>query len=230
MNPNLMTFASEKYAKNVENHPYHRFYNHPALLSLLPSLSDKHVLDVGCGTGFFAEHFVKQGARVTALDITLQMVDRTKARVPQATVLQADLANDLPFENQSFDLVFSSLTLQYLEDWQHVFSEFARVLKAKSQVLFSVHHSFAEFKTSGQDYFVIEKREREGGAGKQVSYRRSISSILESLHQARFVLESLLEPVPVAAYAQADPEGYLELCQSPGLLVILAQKKMIGKS
>ena len=53
MNPNLSAFSTEQYAKNVENHPYHRLYNHPALISLLPSLQSKRILDAGCGTGFF---------------------------------------------------------------------------------------------------------------------------------------------------------------------------------
>ena len=230
MNPNLETFATEKYAKNVENHPYHKLYNHPALLSVLPNLHGLSILDAGCGTGFFAEYFVKQGATVTAMDITPQMLERTKTRVPQATLLQADLTNDLPFENQSFDLVFSSLTLQYLENWQHVFSEFARVLKPSGQLLFSVHHPFSEFKSSGQHYFVTEKREREGSAGRQISYRRSLSSITEALYQTGFVMQRVLEPIPVADYVQAEPDSYAELLKSPGLLVVKAQKMMIHSS
>jgi SAM-dependent methyltransferase len=219
---NLETFATEKYAKNVENHPYHRLYNHPALLSLLPLVKDKTVLDAGCGTGFFSEYFVNQGAVVTAIDITPQMVERTRTRVPSATVLQADLSKPLPLEKQ-FDLVFSSLTLQYLEDWQHVFAEFARVLNASGQILFSVHHPFEEFKTSGENYFAVEKRERSGSAGKQISFRRSLSSITDTLYQTGFAIERVLEPLPTPEFAEADSEGYAQLVKFPGLLVVLAR-------
>lgn len=224
MNPNLLTFTTEKYAKNVEYHPFHRLFNHPALISLLPLLKDKQVLDAGCGTGFFLEYFVNQGARVTGLDITPAMLERCKTRVPDATLVQADLGDTLPFNDQQFDLFFCSLALQYLEDWWGVFHECARVLKPGGYVLFSVHHPFEEFKLAGHNYFDVEKRVRAGSAGQQITYRRSISSITETLYQTGFLVERLLEPVPGTAYAEADPEGYKGLLKFPGLLVVKARK------
>ena len=150
MDTNLTRFASDEYAKNVENHPYHRLFNKPAILSLMPTLQGLHVLDAGCGTGWFTEYFVSQGATVTGLDISEQMVERTKTRlevvnptanvtkegvanlpprVPTANIIQANLAEPLQLENESFDLILSSLTLHYLESWKLTFSEFNRILK-----------------------------------------------------------------------------------------------------
>jgi SAM-dependent methyltransferase len=222
MNPNINAFSTERYAKNIESHPYHRLYNHPALISLLPPLKDKQVLDAGCGTGFFLEYFAASGATVTGLDVTPSMIERCKTRVPQAIVLQADIAQALPFESEQFDLVFCSLTLQYLESWNLTFAEFNRILKANGLFIFSVHHPFEEFKMSGKTYFNVEERKRKGG---QVSFRRSLSSMTETLYQTGFVLERLLEPLPETAYAETDPEDYHGLLTFPGLLAIKAVKR-----
>ena len=75
---------------------------------------------------------------------------------------------------------------------------------------------------SGENYFATEERKRKGG---QISFRRSLSSITESLYQTGFVVERLLEPLPNPAYAEADPEGYEGLLKFPGLLVVKARKK-----
>lgn len=240
MDANLTRFASDEYANNVENHPYHRLFNKPAILSLMPTLKELTVLDAGCGTGWFTEYFVSQGATVTGLDISEQMVERTKARlevvnptanvakegvaprVPTASVIQANLAEPLNLESKSFDLILSSLTLHYLESWKLTFSEFNRILKANGFFIFSVHHPFEEFKMSGKNYFATEERKRKGG---QVSFRRSLSTMTETLYQTGFVIERLLEPLPDAAYAETDPEGYEGLLKFPGLLVVKARRK-----
>jgi ubiquinone/menaquinone biosynthesis C-methylase UbiE len=218
---NLTRFASDEYAKNVENHPYHRLLNRPALLSLMPTLNGLNVLDAGCGTGWFTEYFESQGATVTGLDISEKMVEKTRARVPNANVIQANLAEPLKLEDTTFDLILSSLTLQYLESWTLTFTEFQRILKANGLLIFSVHHPFEEFQLSGKNYFEIEKRERKGG---QVSFRRALSAMTETLYQTGFIVERLLEPLPDAAYGETDPEGYEGLLKFPGLLVIRVRK------
>jgi SAM-dependent methyltransferase len=221
MDKNLAQFASSTYAKNIEEHPYHSLLNRPALLSVLPELKTLNVLDAGCGTGWFTEYFVKQGATVTGLDVSPEMVERTKTRVSAANIIQANLAEPLSLADHTFDLVFSSLTLQYLESWALTFNEFKRILKPQGIFIFSVHHPFEEFKLSGENYFQTEERKRKGG---QVSFRRPLSSMSETLHQTGFVIERVLEPLPEATYADTDPEGYAGLLKFPGLLIVRAKK------
>jgi SAM-dependent methyltransferase len=221
MDNNLTRFASSDYAKNVEEHPYHRLFNKPALLSVLPKLNSLNVLDAGCGTGWFTEYFVSQGATVTGLDVSPEMVERTKARVPTATLIQANLAEPLKLGSESFDLILSSLTLQYLESWTLTFTEFNRILKPNGLFIFSVHHPFEEFKLFGKNYFEVEERKRKQGT---VSFRRPLSSMSETLYQTGFVIERVLEPQPELAYAETDPESYQGLLEFPGLLVIRTRK------
>jgi ubiquinone/menaquinone biosynthesis C-methylase UbiE len=130
----------------------------------------------------------------------------------------------LPVADKTFDLILSSLTLQYLESWSSTFAEFKRVIKVGGTFVFSVHHPFEEYKLSGKNYFTVEERKRRAG---QVSYRRSLSVMSETLHQTGFVIERLLEPLPDPTYADPDPEGYEGLLKFPGLLVVRAKSPVL---
>ena len=54
--------------------------------------SGKRVLDVGCGTGFFTEYYLKRGALVTGLDIASASIERLRARFPEARFTLADVS------------------------------------------------------------------------------------------------------------------------------------------
>ncbi len=86
------------------------------------------ILDVGCGTGLFAQEAkkVRPGWRVTGLDIASKMLAIAATRC--AEVIEAD-AENLPFEAGRFDAVFSSLALQWVDDKQRAFDGIVRVLK-----------------------------------------------------------------------------------------------------
>src|ERR1041385_6870464 len=133
---------AREYAEAVDTKPWNAFYERPAVLSLLPSLKNKTVLDAGCGSGWYAEHLINHGANVTAFDFNSDFVQLTQARVAKrAKVLQADLAEPLRFaRDEEFDLVLCPLVLHYLKDWQPILREFHRVLKSHGTLVFSTHH------------------------------------------------------------------------------------------
>jgi ubiquinone/menaquinone biosynthesis C-methylase UbiE len=90
------------------------------------------VLDAGCGRGRVAIQAAAMGGSVTAVDVSAEMLGIAEesarhARVPVEFKL-ADL-HDLPFDDDTFDLVFHLEILLHLEDPQRVLTELGRVLK-----------------------------------------------------------------------------------------------------
>jgi ubiquinone/menaquinone biosynthesis C-methylase UbiE len=87
------------------------------------------VLEVGCGTGADLLQFAKYGAIATGVDITDLHLDLARKRVGNmAAVLRADM-RELPFENESFDYVYSHGVLHHADEPERAASEILRVLR-----------------------------------------------------------------------------------------------------
>jgi SAM-dependent methyltransferase len=223
---------AEGYAARIDVKAHNAYYERPATLALLPPVQGKRVLDAGCGPGVYAEWLLEHGAEVVGLDVSPRMVEQARQRLGgRAAIHQADLGARLEFlETASFDVIVSALVLDYVEDWDHVFREFFRLLGAPGHVVFSVGHPFDEFydhHPSG-NYFALERVEQElRGFGPPVRapyFRRSLSAMLDPLLGAGFVLERLVEPRPIPAFQPHDPADYAKLMRSPGFLCIRAKK------
>ncbi len=93
---------------------------------LRPGMS---VLEIGCGTGLFTRDLAKTGARVVAIDISPELVERARREVPEPTVeFRVDNAYDLDAEDRTFDAVVGSSVLHHL-DVGRALAEFRRVLR-----------------------------------------------------------------------------------------------------
>ena len=103
-----------------------------------------HVLDVGCGTGRLTNvinETVKQSGRVVGIDPAIEMVETARKKNAGVDFRLAAVEN-LPFDDESFDLVTSSLVLHHLPDSLKpaAFQEMARVLKPNGR---AVHIDFS---------------------------------------------------------------------------------------
>ena len=100
------------------------------------------VLDLGCGTGTLAIELKKDRpkAKVSGLDADPAILERAKAKAKDAGVkisLQQGLANDLPYDARSFDVVVSTLLFHHLTDEAKADTaeEIRRVLRLGGRVL-----------------------------------------------------------------------------------------------
>jgi len=92
------------------------------------------VLDVGTGSGLFAEEFGKRGLKVSAIDSNPEMVAAVKEILPGVNVSEAS-AENIPFENNSFDTVFMGLVLHEVNDYRKSLAELYRVAVKEVSVL-----------------------------------------------------------------------------------------------
>ena len=90
------------------------------------------VLDVACGTGNAAIPAAQAGGQVTGLDLTPELLDVARRRAAEAgvevTLLEGD-AEDLPFDEASFDVVLSTFGCMFAPRHEVVADELARVLR-----------------------------------------------------------------------------------------------------
>jgi SAM-dependent methyltransferase len=98
-------------------------------------------LEIGSGTGYFSLNLLQLGLveRLTATDISPGMLRRLSATA-EALGLEAETvateAEELPFEDESFDLVFGHAVLHHIPDLGRAFAEFRRVLRPGGAIAF----------------------------------------------------------------------------------------------
>jgi ubiquinone/menaquinone biosynthesis C-methylase UbiE len=92
------------------------------------------VLDVGTGSGLFAEQFVAKGLQVSGLDTNPEMLTAVQEYVPAGT-FQEGLAEQLPYPDGSFDLVFMGLLLHETDDALAALREAYRVALKRLAIL-----------------------------------------------------------------------------------------------
>ena len=107
------------------------------------ALRGRDVLDVGIGSGIATQLFAEAGANVTGIDLTDWAVETTRRRLAafglEADVRQAD-AEQLPFADASYDLVFSWGVIHHSSDMDRALSELVRVTRPGGHVVLMVYH------------------------------------------------------------------------------------------
>lgn len=107
------------------------------------SLKSKKVLEIGCGAGSASVLFAKNGAEVTAVDITEQAIQMIKKNAQYNNVKLNAIKQDaekLSFSDETFDYVYSWGVLHHSQNTVKAFSEVSRVLKKGGQGLIMVYN------------------------------------------------------------------------------------------
>lgn len=109
-------------------------------------ITEGRVLDVGTGTGLLAIEFAKSipGVEVTGLDLSdvvleLARENFQKSKPPLKVSFEKGDAEDIPLEDDTFDLVVSSNTLHLIKNPMRMFDEIHRVLKPEGRFIISDH-------------------------------------------------------------------------------------------
>ena len=108
----------------------------------------KKVLEIGVGTGSDHLQFAKAGAILTGIDITPKSIELTKKNLElhgyHSNLLVAD-AENLPFEDNTFDIVYSFGVLHHIPDTQKVVNEIYRVLNPGGKTIIALYHKYSLF-------------------------------------------------------------------------------------
>ena len=102
----------------------------PNLLRILDLKKGEHILDLACGQGYFANIFVRSGAKVIASDLSKKLIDIAKKNLSKEISFYNSPAHKSPFiKDASLDIVAIVLAIQNIENINEVFVECKRILK-----------------------------------------------------------------------------------------------------
>lgn len=107
-------------------------------LKVIPPQLEWEVLDVGCGTGTGLTSYADAGCTVAGVDVSPSMLSKAAARLGDQVELQLGDGETLPFPNDRFDLVTTSMVLHEVPAAARVqfVTEMSRVTKPKGKMLF----------------------------------------------------------------------------------------------
>ncbi len=98
---------------------------------------DGSVLDVGCGTGLFFKHVSPKVTSIVGIDISkalLRQAKETAKASGKVDLVQAD-ADNLPFKNRNFDVIFAFTVLQNMPKPLETLKEIKRTAKSGATVI-----------------------------------------------------------------------------------------------
>lgn len=114
----------------------------PALRALLPGVTGKRAVDLGCGFGWVSRWLIENGATsVLGVDLSENMLARARTMTASAAIAyqRADLET-LELPEAAFDLAFSSLAFHYIRDFHRLVRMIHRALTPGSRLVFSIEH------------------------------------------------------------------------------------------
>ena len=211
----------------------------PALRALLPDLSGRNVLDLGCGFGWFCRWARQQcAAHVLGIDVSEKMLARGRATTedPAITYARADM-EQLELPPGSFDLVYSSLALHYVENLSGLMAQAYRSLVPGGALVFSVEHPIFtapseprwSLNTVGGKIWPVDGYLDEGPRSTDwlatgvVKHHRTLATYINMLVRLGFAISHVEEWGPTDAQIAAHPDWADERQRPPFLLVAAAR-------
>jgi SAM-dependent methyltransferase len=189
-----------------------------------PRWRGKRVLEIGVGAGTDFINFAREGALLTGVDLTPAAVDHARRRL-RLEGLEADVriadAQALPFEDQSFELVYSWGVIHHAPNPPRIVREVRRLLApdGEARIMLYGRHSWAAYRCWMRASWAAKRPVRSLSAaiathmespGTQAYTRREIQLLFAGAGFEQIAIEGFLTPYdrrrigPMAAWIRQD--------------------------
>ena len=219
----------------------------PTMLSLLPDLKGKKLLDLGCGTGGHLQLYLERGAdKVIGTDLSEKMLEQAEKDLQKCGQFSGRFSlYQLPMEKlaelpeSDFDIITSSFAFHYIENFPALLVMIANKLKPNGVLVFSQEHPITTCHKEGERWEKNEKKQqlayrlnhyRDEGLRERnwfqqpfKTYHRTTATIINNLIEKGFQIEQMAEPM-LAEKPEWQAE-FKDLQHRPVLLFVKATKK-----
>jgi len=213
---------------------YNELIEAPHIYSLLDKKYE-HVLDLGCGFGFYSIFLAKQGSKVLALDLSEKMLAEAEKTNNHPNIkYQHGSIEDFSYTGEKLDLVISTLAFHYIQDLDPVIKKIYSLLKVNGELIFSIEHPATRASKKytwiheGEnkywpisDYFVRGKRVEKWIVDNVIKYHRTISDYFYLLKNNGFSVSDIKESEPLGEVRELLPNSV----NRPAFMIFKAIKK-----
>lgn len=139
--------GSPEFFAEAERLRYHYHYHLPPLFDRIArEFPGERLLEVGCSMGNDTIQFARRGLQVTGVDLTERAIDLIRARFAQAQLageFQVADAEQLPFDDASFDICYSFGVLHHTPDTEGAIRELSRVLRPGGKAFVMLYNRYS---------------------------------------------------------------------------------------
>lgn len=195
----------ETFFQNYDTFRYRKESHIPQCLKEI-DFQNKRTLEIGLGQGADSEQIIRLGARWFGLDLTNESVRRVQVRMnlrnlPVGGITQGSVV-EMPFADQSFDIVFSHGVLHHVPEIIKAQAEIRRVLKPEGELVVMLYAknslnyriSIAVVRRLGLLGLYLFKKNARGLVGKHLENARQ-KGIFNYLKMSSFVHRNTDGPV-----------------------------------
>ena len=217
----------------------------PIINRMLPDMKDKKVLDIGCGMGQHALQYSKAGAAsVLGTDISEKML----AFAVENNSAENITYKRLPFEDiakldERFDIITSSLAFDYSKDFGILMKDIYSLLNDGGYLVFSMSHPLSTAYDGTYDrytrtkdgvrlyanlhnYGIEGERHFRWVVDDYEVYHRKISTLINSIAQAGFIIEECRESTVPDEILKEHPETFGGVVHQPDFIFFRCRKQI----
>lgn len=170
--------------------------DHPIILNLLKKeINKKGVgLDLGCGTGILTLKTASFVKKIIGLDISPKMIKIAKSKLEPSKLnvrfKQFDITQKIPFKNNCFDFIISSLVVCHIENVKNLYKEVYRVLKPNGIFIFDdlTSNLNKPFHLKHRDYLSEFSADQS-----KLWEKRKIKNHIQTLKNIGFKIEAIIK-------------------------------------
>jgi len=160
-----------------------------ALREMLAGISFDNCLEIGCGTGKNTAWLMTKAKKITAVDLSAEMLAKAKQKINSKNVdfIQANILEDWTFTDEKYNLVSFSLVLEHIEDLEPIFHKIAGIIAKAGYVYIGELHPFKQYSGSKARFSTDE--------GEQVvsCFNHHLSDFSNSAAKHGFAIQAIKE-------------------------------------
>lgn len=216
----------------------------PIFRKMMPDVTNKSILDLGCGYGENDKYFKELGASyVLGTDISNNMLEIANKENSLSGIEYKNIPmEEISLIDKKFDIVISSLAFHYVSDFDRLIKDIYNLLNDDGYLVFSQEHPIPaclfytdniqnnRLELYGKKYTLVADYNRMGlrqnpwNGVKVDKYFRNFSTIINTLIRNGFVIEEINECEPTEDMIAINPK-FANQYDSPYFLFVKAHKK-----